>query len=73
MRPWVFKRHFSTIFQLYIDLWANFPGTNMVQGRNTRVFTYLDILHTEKKVWLQIHIDHKMFDMFTSRNVKKNL
>ena len=26
-----------------------------------------------KKVCLQIHIDHKMFDMFTSRNVKKNL
>jgi hypothetical protein len=31
----VFKRHFSTIFQLYIDLWATFPGVNMVQGRNT--------------------------------------
>ena len=30
MRLWVFKRHFSTIFQLYIDL-----GVNMVQGRNT--------------------------------------
>jgi hypothetical protein len=25
----------STIFQLYIDLWATFPGANMVQGRNT--------------------------------------
>jgi hypothetical protein len=35
MRLWVFKRHFSTIFQLYIDLWATFPGANMVQGRNT--------------------------------------
>jgi hypothetical protein len=35
MRLWVFKRHFSTIFQLYIDLWAIFPGANMVQGRNT--------------------------------------
>jgi hypothetical protein len=32
---WVFKRHFSTIFQLYIDLWATLPGANMVQGRNT--------------------------------------
>ena len=74
MRLWVFKRHFSTIFQLYIDLWATFPGANMVQGRNTLgYFTYPDILHTGKKVRLQIHIDHKMFDMFTSRNVKKNL
>jgi hypothetical protein len=36
-------------------------------------FTYPDILHTGKKVRLQIRIDHKMFDMFTSRNVKKNL
>jgi hypothetical protein len=35
MRLWVFKRHFSTICQLYIDLWATFPGANMVQGRNT--------------------------------------
>jgi hypothetical protein len=35
MGLWVFKRHFSTIFQLYIDLWATFPGANMVQGRNT--------------------------------------
>ena len=35
MRLWVFKRHFSTIFQLYIDLCATFPGANMVQGRNT--------------------------------------
>ena len=35
MRLWVFKRHFSTIFQLYIDLRATFPGANMVQGRNT--------------------------------------
>jgi hypothetical protein len=35
MRLWVFKRHFSTIFQLYIDLWATLPGANMVQGRNT--------------------------------------
>ena len=26
-----------------------------------------------KKVRLQIRIDHKMFDIFTSRNVKKNL
>ena len=26
-----------------------------------------------KKVRLQIGIDHKMFDIFTSRNVKKNL
>ena len=32
---------------------------------------YLDILHTGKKVHLQISIDHKMFDMFTSINVKK--
>ena len=56
MRLWVFKPHFSTIFQKY-----------------TRVFAYPDILHTGKKVRLQIHIDHKMFDMFTSRNVKKNL
>ena len=32
---------------------------------------YPDILHTGKKVRLQIRIDHKMFDMFTSRNVKK--
>jgi hypothetical protein len=39
----------------------------------TRVFTYPVILHTGKKVRLQIHIDHKMFDMFTSRNVKTNL
>jgi hypothetical protein len=38
-----------------------------------KVFTYPDILHTGKKVRLQIHIDHKMFEMFTSRNVKKNL
>ena len=36
-------------------------------------FTYPDILHTGKKVRLQIRIDHKMCDMFTSRNVKKNL
>jgi hypothetical protein len=35
MRLWVFKRHFSTIFQLYIDLWTTFPGANMVQDRNT--------------------------------------
>ena len=35
MRLWVFKRHFSTIFQLYIDLRVTFPGANMVQGRNT--------------------------------------
>ena len=35
MRLWVFKHHFSTIFQLYIDLWAILPGANMVQGRNT--------------------------------------
>ena len=35
MRLWVFKRHFSTIFQLYIDHWATFPGPNMVQGKNT--------------------------------------
>jgi hypothetical protein len=27
---------------------------------------YPDILHTGKKVRLQIRIDHKMFDMFTS-------
>ena len=32
---------------------------------------YLHILHTGKKVRLQICIDHKMFDIFTSRNVKK--
>ena len=32
---------------------------------------YPDILHTGKKVPLQIRIDHKMFDKFTSRNVKK--
>jgi hypothetical protein len=36
----------------------------------TRVFTYPHILHTGKKVRLQIRIDHKMFDIFTSRNVK---
>jgi hypothetical protein len=30
-------------------------------------------LHTGKKVRLQICIDHKMFDIFTSRNVKTNL
>ena len=35
------------------------------------VFTYPDILYTGKKVRLQIHINHKMFDMFTLRNVKK--
>ena len=35
------------------------------------VFTYPDILYTGKKVRLQTRIDHKMFDMFTSRNVKK--
>jgi hypothetical protein len=35
--------------------------------------TYPHILHTGKKVRLQIRIDHKMFDIFTSRNVKKNL
>jgi hypothetical protein len=35
-------------------------------------FTFY-ILHTGKKVRLQIRIDHKMFDMFTLRNVKKNL
>ena len=29
------------------------------------------ILHTGKKVRLQIRIDHKMFDMFTSRNANK--
>jgi hypothetical protein len=29
------------------------------------------ILHTGKKVRLQIRIDHKMFDIFTSRNVKE--
>ena len=33
-------------------------------------FTFY-ILHTGKKVRLQIRIDHKMFDMFTLRNVKK--
>ena len=50
------------------------PTVNMVQGKKyTRVFTYPDILHTGKKVRLQICIDHKMFNMFTSRNVKKNL
>jgi hypothetical protein len=32
---------------------------------------YPHILHTGKKVRLQICIDHKMFDIFTSRNVKK--
>jgi hypothetical protein len=37
------------------------------------LFTYPHILHTGKKVRLQIRIDHKMFDIFTSRNVKKNL
>jgi hypothetical protein len=31
----VFKRNFSTIFQLYIDLSATFPGANMVQDRYT--------------------------------------
>ena len=36
-------------------------------------FTYPHILHTGKKVRLQIRIDHKMFDIFTSRKVKKNL
>ena len=35
MRLWVFKRHFSTIFQLFIDLWATFPDANMGQ------FSYL--------------------------------
>jgi hypothetical protein len=30
-----------------------------------------NVYHTGKKVRLQIRIDHKMFDMFTSRNVKK--
>ena len=62
----MFKRHFSTIFQLYIDLWAvTLPAANMVQGRNT-----LGYLRTQK-VRLQIRVDHKMFDMFPSRNVKK--
>ena len=40
MRLWVFKRHFSTIFQLYIDLCATFPGANMVQGINTLGYLY---------------------------------
>ena len=48
MRLWVFKRHFSTIFQLYIDLWATLPGTNMVQGRNT--LGYLRMLDTSASV-----------------------
>ena len=30
-------------------------------------------LSTELPFLARIHIDHKMFDMFTSRNVKKNL
>ena len=47
--------------------------TTVVPERDkyTRVFTYPHILHTGKKVRLQIRIDHKMFDIFTSRNVKK--
>ena len=54
-----------------IDLGATFPGANIVQGKNTLGYLHTRILHTGKKVRLQIRIDHKMFDIFTSRNVKK--
>ena len=44
----------------------------MVQGRNTLGYLRTQTFYIpEKKVQLQIRIDHKMFDMFTSRNVKK--
>ena len=46
----------------------------MVQGRNTLGYLRTRTFYIpEKKVRLQIRIDHKMFDMFTSRNVKKDL
>ena len=54
-----FKCHLSTIFQLYIDLWATFPGTNMVQGRNTlgylrtRTFYIPERKYGKKKIWSQ--------------------
>ena len=56
MRLWVFKRHFSTIFQLYIDLWATFPGANMVQGRNTCMRYCGKCFWTCQLVF--IHIEH---------------
>ena len=53
MRLWVFKRHFSTIFQLYIDLWATFPGANMVIARNDRWLAHLHIQNGgSKRIWI---------------------
>ena len=52
----------------HIDLGATFPGANMVQGKNTvRVFTTRTFYTSERKY------AYKMYDIFTSRNVKKNL
>jgi hypothetical protein len=59
------------------DIQNMYPPTRRARAgtrkKYTRGFTYPHILHTGKKVRLQIRIDHKMFDIFTSRNVKKNL
>ena len=57
-----------------IDLGATFPGANMLQGKNTLGYLSTRTFYTHgKKVRLQIRIDHKMFDIFTARSVKKNL
>jgi hypothetical protein len=81
---WESTLYFSTIFQLYIDLWATFPGANMVQGRNTlgylrtqtfyipeRKYAYNYTLQVYQRSYSQVgHIPPKMSDSL-QRNVQQ--
>jgi hypothetical protein len=71
MRLWVFKRHFSTIFQLYIDLWATLPGANMVQGRNTLGYLRTRIFYIPERKYAYKYASITKCLTCSPRNVKK--
>ena len=61
-----FQQYFSYILTFELPFLARSCKVDIHQG------IYVPGHSTQRKESTQIHIDHKMFDMFTSRNVKKD-
>jgi hypothetical protein len=61
--PWVGGSIYYGRGSKYHEYEGRYTMVRVMQGKNTLGY----ILHTGKKVRLQIRIDHKMFDIFTSR------
>ena len=71
MRLWVFKRHFSTIFQLYIDLGATFPGANMVQGKNTLGYLRTRTFYRKESTFTNTHRSQNVWHIHLEKCKKK--